>query len=407
MVLADAQTVTGAKTFANGAMKLRNVAGTFSVTFSNTATANRTVTIPDANFTVARIDAAQTFTGTQTFDSVISVGTASASSGLIVLYNDNNAFGVTIAANVTADRNFYLPDASGEAVVDTAIQNLTNKRVTPRILTVASSATPAINTDNGDVAVIESLATNITSLTTNLTGAPTDGQRLILRIKDNGSARTISHGASFANRGATMLSTTTAGKWSYEIFVYNSTAAVWDCVGVLTEDAVLQNLGTGDSPQFAGVNVGHASDTTITRASAGVIAVEGVNVLMEGSNLGATTTVDGTNLVGYRGAPQNSQTASYTLVIGDAGKCIFHPSSDNNARTFTIPANGTVAFPVGTIIEFINMAATASTIAITTDTMTLLPAGTTGSRTLAQYGRASAEKISSTAWIISGNSALT
>ena len=41
------------------------------------------------------------------------------------------------------------------------------------------------------------------------------------------------------------------------------------------------NVGTGDSPQFAGVNVGHATDTTITRVSAGVIAVEGNNVQLE------------------------------------------------------------------------------------------------------------------------------
>ena len=53
------------------------------------------------------------------------------------------------------------------------------------------------------------------------------------------------------------------------------------------------------------------------------------------------------------------------------------------------------------------MSASAVTIAITADTLTLLPAGTTGSRTLAQYGRASAEKITSTSWVISGNSALT
>lgn len=46
-------------------------------------------------------------------------------------------------------------------------------------------------------------------------------------------------------------------------------------------------IGTGDSPQFAGLNVGHASDTTVTRASAGVIAVEGSNVLMA-SNIGVT-----------------------------------------------------------------------------------------------------------------------
>jgi hypothetical protein len=46
-------------------------------------------------------------------------------------------------------------------------------------------------------------------------------------------------------------------------------------------------LGTGDSPQFTAVNVGNASDTTVTRVSAGVIAVEGSNVLMA-SNIGGS-----------------------------------------------------------------------------------------------------------------------
>ena len=46
-------------------------------------------------------------------------------------------------------------------------------------------------------------------------------------------------------------------------------------------------LGTGDSPQFTAVNVGNASDTTVTRVSAGVIAVEGSNVLMA-SNIGTS-----------------------------------------------------------------------------------------------------------------------
>lgn len=39
-----------------------------------------------------------------------------------------------------------------------------------------------------------------------------------------------------------------------------------------------QDIGTGSSPQFAGLNVGHASDTTLTRSAAGIIAVEGVDV---------------------------------------------------------------------------------------------------------------------------------
>jgi hypothetical protein len=114
-------------------------------------------------------------------------------------------------------------------------------------------------------------------------------------------------------------------------------------------------------------------------------------------------TVDGTNSVGFLNIPQNSQSAAYTLVLADAGKHIFHPSTDANARTFTIPANSSVAYPIGTAITFINMTSQVVTIAITTDTMYLSSAGTTGSRSLAQYGSATAIKMTSTTWLISGS----
>ena len=114
-------------------------------------------------------------------------------------------------------------------------------------------------------------------------------------------------------------------------------------------------------------------------------------------------TVDGTDSVGFRNIPQNSQSAAYTLVLADSGKHIFHPSGDANARTFTIPANSSVAYAIGTAITFINMTSQVVTIAITTDTMYLSSAGTTGSRSLAQYGSATAIKITSTNWIISGS----
>jgi hypothetical protein len=119
-------------------------------------------------------------------------------------------------------------------------------------------------------------------------------------------------------------------------------------------------------------------------------------------NLTATQAADS---VGTRGVPQNSQSAAYTLVAEDAGKHILHPSADTTARTFTIPANGTVAFAVGTVVTFINQdGAGVVTIAITTDTMRLAGAGTTGSRTLAANGIATAIKLTSTEWIISGTS---
>jgi len=114
-------------------------------------------------------------------------------------------------------------------------------------------------------------------------------------------------------------------------------------------------------------------------------------------------TVDGTNSVGYLNIPQNSQSTAYTLVAADAGKHILHPSTDANARTFTIPANSSVPYVVGTAITFVNMTSQVVTIAITSDTLTLSPAGTSGSRSLAQYGSATALKIGSTQWLISGS----
>ena len=103
------------------------------------------------------------------------------------------------------------------------------------------------------------------------------------------------------------------------------------------------------------------------------------------------------------GVPQNSQSAAYTLVLSDANKHILHPSADTTARTFTIPANASVAFPIGTTVSFVNQnAGGVITIAITTDTMRLAGAGTTGSRTLAANGIATAIKVTSTEWLING-----
>lgn len=107
------------------------------------------------------------------------------------------------------------------------------------------------------------------------------------------------------------------------------------------------------------------------------------------------------NIVAFRAIPQNSQSAAYTTVLGDANKHILHPIADNNARTFTIDSNANVAYPIGTAITFVNLINTV-TIAITSDTMYLAGTGTTGSRTLAAYGVATALKVASTTWVISG-----
>lgn len=101
------------------------------------------------------------------------------------------------------------------------------------------------------------------------------------------------------------------------------------------------------------------------------------------------------------GLPQNSQSTAYTCVAADANKHLLHPTADDNPRTFTIPANSSVAYDVGTILVFVNQINTL-TIAITDDTLTLAGVGSTGSRTLAANSIAAALKIASTEWIISG-----
>ena len=98
---------------------------------------------------------------------------------------------------------------------------------------------------------------------------------------------------------------------------------------------------------------------------------------------------------------QNSQSTAYTTVLTDSGKHILHPTADNNPRTFTIDSNANVAYDVGTCITFVNQINVLS-IAITSDTLTLAGTTTTGTRTLAVNGIATAMKISSTGWIISG-----
>jgi hypothetical protein len=163
------------------------------------------------------------------------------------------------------------------------------------------------------------------------------------------------------------------------------------CTGLPISTGV-SGLGTNVATALA-VNVG----------SSGAPVVNGGVLGTPSSGTLSGCTVDGTDAVGFRNVPISSKSAAYTTVLADSGKVIFHPSTDANARTFTIDSNANVAYPLGTVLTFINMTAAVVTIAITTDTMYLAGTGTTGSRSLANYGMATAIKMTSTTWIISGS----
>jgi hypothetical protein len=233
--------------------------------------------------------------------------------------------------------------------------------------------------------------------------------------------------------------------------------------------ATTLGLGTGDSPQFTAINLGHTSDTTFTRVSAGTAAIEGQNILTAatGQPLDATltalaayntnglltqtaadtfagrtitgtaneiTVADGngvsanptlslpsaltftgktitggsvtpaatptTTAVGYLGSPINTQDATYTTVMSDAGKTIYHTSA--STHTWTIDSNANVAYPIGTQIGFSNENGGGDvTIAITSDTLRW--GSSTGSRTLSANGSAVAQKMTSTLWRLTGD----
>jgi hypothetical protein len=96
--------------------------------------------------------------------------------------------------------------------------------------------------------------------------------------------------------------------------------------------------------------------------------------------------------------PQNSQSADYTLVLSDAGKHIFQPASDTAIRSFTIPANSSVAFPIGTVILFtVEKNAPGIRVKINSDTLTL-GNGLTGTANVAQNNSLMAIKVGSTKW---------
>jgi len=147
------------------------------------------------------------------------------------------------------------------------------------------------------------------------------------------------------------------------------------------------------------------ANVTISSIASAINNVSLTNVSITTGNITANvanSTIDGSNTVGYLAIPQNSQNSNYNVVLADTGRHLYHDVGQA-AATYTIPANSNVAFVTGAALTFVNMSANAVTIAITTDTMYLSSAGTTGSRTLARYGVATAVKITSTSWIISGS----
>lgn len=147
----------------------------------------------------------------------------------------NKTLTLPIISTISNTGTLTLPTSTDTIVGRATTDTLTNKRVTSRVTSITSSATPTINTDNCDAVTITAQAAAITSFTTNLTGTPSNFDKLIIRIKDDGTARAISWGASFEAKGVSLPTTTVISKVLTVGFIYDSVTAKWGCVASAQE----------------------------------------------------------------------------------------------------------------------------------------------------------------------------
>lgn len=146
--------------------------------------------------------------------------------------------------SLTGNEYMYIIDVSGNSkkvklstlaqifaeLTPGAQQTLASTVVPKRVTTVTTSASPTPNIDTTDEYFITALATAATFGIP--TGTPTDGQVLVIRIKDNGSAQTLTFNAIYRGIGITLPTATTGGQTIYIAAVYNAAATKWDVLSI-------------------------------------------------------------------------------------------------------------------------------------------------------------------------------
>jgi hypothetical protein len=193
-------------------------------------------------------------------------------------------------------------------------------------------------------------------------------------------------------------------------FTMASTGAIAIAAPSSGTSLTVTGIATGSNAGLV-VNAGDAyycAEFNNTASSTNFLLIKGDGGLIVGAptggseGLGTINVASGYYINGVNALTivQNSQAEPYTCVLGDLGKSVY---CTTNGGTVTIPANSSVAYPLGAAITFVAASGVTLTIAITTDTLTLAGTATTGSRTLAANGVATALKVTSTSWVIAGS----
>jgi hypothetical protein len=134
---------------------------------------------------------------------------------------------ISTATQTALDAKLSSATAASTYITASSTTTLTNKRLTNRVTTVADSATPTPSADTDDMYIITGLTQTATFGAP--TGTPTQGQKIVVRVKDNGTARTLAWNAIYrASSDLSLPTATVANKTMYLGFIYNSTDSKWD-----------------------------------------------------------------------------------------------------------------------------------------------------------------------------------